>query len=52
MVSLKDWFVELTTSSGNKSQSLMVAGNKVCKVTVVQIGRLSDFELLICVFLV
>ena len=31
----------------------MVAGKKEClKVSVVQMGSLSDFELLICVFLV
>ena len=40
-------------SSGNKFQSLMFAGKKECfKVSVVQIGSLSDLELLICVFLI
>ena len=54
MVSLKgDRFLQFTISSGNKFQSLMVAGKKEClKVFVVQMGSLSDFELLIRVFLV
>ena len=54
MVSLKeDRFLQFTTSPGNKFQSLMVAGKKEClKVSVVQMGRISDFELLIHVFLV
>ena len=54
MVSLKgDRFLQFTTSSGNKFQSLMIAGKKEClKVSVVQMGSLSDFELLIRVFLV
>ena len=54
MVSLKrDRFLQFTISSGNKFQSLMVAGKKEClKVSVVQMGSLSDFELLIRVFLV
>ena len=54
MVCLKeDRFLQITISSGNKFQSLTVAGKKECfKVSVVQIGSLSDFELLICVFLV
>ena len=53
MVSLKDWFLQFTMSSGNKFQSLMVAGVKEClKVSVVQMDSLSDFELLIHVFLV
>ena len=54
MVSLKEErFLQFTISSGNKFQSLMVAGKKEClKVSVVQIGSLSDFELLIHVFLV
>ena len=34
-----------TISSGNKFQSLMVAGKIEClKVSVVQMGSLSDFE--------
>ena len=46
-------FLQFTMSSGNKFQSLMVAGKKECvKVSVVQMGSLSDFELLIRVFLV
>ena len=54
MVSIKgDRFLQFTISSGNEFQSLMVAGNKEClKVSVVQMGSLSDFELLIRVFLV
>ena len=45
-------FLQFTISSGNKFQSLMVAGKKEClKVSVVQMGSLSDFELLIRVFL-
>ena len=54
MISLKgDKFLQFTISSGNKFQSLTVAGKKEClKVSVVQMGSLSDFELLICVFLV
>ena len=49
MVSLKeDRFLQFTMSSGNKFQSLMIAGKKEClKVSVVQIGSLSYFELLI-----
>ena len=52
MVSLKeDWFLQFTILSDNKFQ-LMVAGKKEClKVSVVQMGSLSDFELLIRVFL-
>ena len=54
MVSLKeDRFLQFTMSFGSEFQSLMVAGKKECmKVSVVQMGSLSDFELLICVFLV
>ena len=54
MASLKgDRFLQFTISSGNKFQSLIVAGKKEClKVSVVQMGCLSDFELLIRVFLV
>ena len=54
MVSLLDYrFLQFTISSGNEYQSLMAAGKKECmKVFVVQIGSLSDFELLIRVFLV
>ena len=54
MVSLnEDRFLQFTMSSGNKFLSLIVAGKKeYLKVPVVQIGSLSDFELLICVFLV
>ena len=54
MVSLKrDRFLQFTISSGNKFQSLMVAGKKEClKVSVVQMGSLSDFQLLIPVFLI
>ena len=49
----EDRFLQFTMSSGNKFKSLMVAGKKEClKVHVVQIGSLSDFELLIRVFLV
>ena len=45
--------MQFTISSGNKFQSLIVAGKKEClKVSVVQMGSLSDFELLIRVFLV
>ena len=53
MVSLKgDRFLQFAMSFGNKFQSLMLAGRKVClKVSVVQMGSLSDFELLIRVFL-
>ena len=53
MVSLKrDRFLQFTISSGNMFQSLMVAGKKEClKVSLVQMGSLSDFELLIRVFL-
>ena len=49
MASLKgDRFLQFTISSGNKFQSLIVAGKKEClKVSVVQMGSLSDFELLI-----
>ena len=39
-------FLQLTTSSGNKLQSQMAAGKKCLKVFVVQIGSLSDIELL------
>ena len=42
MVSLKDRFLTFTISSSNKR----------LKVFVVQMGSLSDLELLICVFLV
>ena len=54
MVSLKgERFLQFTISSGKKFQSLMVAEKEEClKVSVVQIGSLSDFELLIRVFLV
>ena len=54
MVSLKeDRFLQFSISFGNKFQSLMVARKKEClNVPVVQIGGLSDFELLIRVFLV
>ena len=54
MVVLKEGrFLQFNISSGNKFQSLMVAGKKEClKVSVVQMGRLSDFVLLIRVFLV
>ena len=54
MVSIKgDRFLQFTILSGNKFQSLMVAGKKEClKVSVVQMGSLSYFESLICVFLV
>ena len=54
MVSLKeDRFLQFTISSGNKFQSLIMAGKKEClEVSVVQMGSLSDFELLIRVFLV
>ena len=53
MASLKgDRFLQFTISSGNKFQSLIVAGKKSLKVSVVQMGSLSDFELLIRVFLV
>ena len=47
MASLKgDRFLQFTISSGNKFQSLIVAGKKEClKVSVVQMGSLSDFEL-------
>ena len=48
MVSLKDRFLQFTMSSVNKFQSLMVAGRNEClKVSVVRMGSLSDFELLI-----
>ena len=54
MVSLmEDRFLLFTISFANKFQSLMASGKKEClKVSVVQMGSLSDFELLICVFLV
>ena len=53
MVFLKvNRIMQFTTSSGNKLQPLMIAGKKCLNVSVVQIGRLSDFELLIRVFLV
>ena len=54
MASLKgESFLQFTISSGNKFQSLIVAGKKESlKVSVVQMGSLSDFELLIRVFLV
>ena len=54
MVSLKEGrFFQFTISSGNRFQSLMVAEKKESlKVSVVQMGSLSDFELPICVFLV
>ena len=53
MVSLKEErFLQFAMSSGNKVQSLMVAGKKVCsKVSVVQISSLSELEILIRVFL-
>ena len=46
MIFLKgDRFLQFTTSCGNKFQSLMVVGKKEClKVSVVQMGSLSDFE--------
>ena len=45
--------MQFTISSDNEFQSLMVAGKKEClKVSVVQMGSLSDFELLIRVLLV
>ena len=50
---MEDRFLQLTISSGNKFQSLMAAGKYKCsKVSVVQMDSLSDFELLIRVFLV
>ena len=50
MVSLKDRFLQCTISSGHKFQSLMVARKKeFLNVSVVQMGILSDLELLICV---
>ena len=54
MVSLKEVrFLQFTISSGNMFQSQMVAGKREClKVSVVEIGSLSDFELLMSVFLV
>ena len=54
MVSLQeDRFLQFTISTGNKFQSLMVAGKKEClKVSVVQMGSLSDFVSLIHVILV
>ena len=54
MVSLKGGrFLQFTISSCKKFQSLMVAGKKEClNVFVVQMVSLSDFELLIRVFLV
>ena len=53
MVSLKgDRFLQFTISSSNKFLSLMVAGKKECLNVSVQMGSLSDFELLIRVFLV
>ena len=46
MVSLKgDGFLQFTISSGNRFQSLMVAGEKEClKESVVQMGSLSDLN--------
>ena len=45
MVSLKgDRFLQFTISSGNKFQSLMVAGKKNClKVSVLQMGVISNY---------
>ena len=51
MVSLKeDRFLQFTISSGKKFQSLMVGKKEFLKVFGVQMGSLSDFELLIRVF--
>ena len=47
-----DSFLQFTTSFGNKLQTLMVARKKCLKMSVVQIRSLSDYELLIRVFLV
>ena len=44
--------LQFATSCGNNFQSLTVAGKKCLKVYVVQMGSLSYFELLTCVFLV
>ena len=44
-----DRFLQFTISSGNKFQSLIVAGKKEClKVSVVQMGSLSMFLVLKC----
>ena len=53
MVSLKDdKLLQFSISSGNKFQSLMAAGKKEClRVSVVQMGSLSDFELKFVCFL-
>ena len=49
----EDRFLQFTILSGNKFQSLMVAGKIEClKVSVVQMDSLSDLELLSHVFLV
>ena len=48
-----DRLLQLTTSSGNKFKSLMLTGEQeYLRMSVIQMGSLSDFELLICVFLV
>ena len=52
MVSLKvDMFLQFIASSGNKFLSLVVA-KKCLKMFMIQMGSLSDFDLLILVFLV
>ena len=52
MFSMKqDRFLKFTMTSGNEFRSVMVAGKKECfKVSVAQMGCLSDCELLIRVF--
>ena len=52
MVSLKDRFLKCTIPFDNMFQSLIVAGKVCLKESVVQMGSLGDFDLLICVFLV
>ena len=53
MVFLKvDKYLQFAESSCIMIQSLMVPGKKQCsKISVVQLGSLSDFVLLICVSL-
>ena len=52
MVSLKESMFFQFAISNNKFLSLMVAGKNCLNVCVLQLGSLSDFELLIHVFLV
>ena len=47
-----DRFSEFITSSGSMFQSVMVTREMCLMVSMVQMGSLSDFDFLICVFLV